>query len=91
MVLGSGPELPDENTGTMPAARNASMSATNSGSHDGGSMPQELLTTSGAFAESPPGARNHSKIAWKAEAVALSRLFQPFAAIQRAPGATPML
>jgi len=90
VVLGSGPELPEANTGTMPEARSACTSVTNSGSHEGGSMPQEAFTTSGALAGSPPGARNHWKMRWKAEAVALSPSVQPLAAIQRAPGATPM-
>src|SRR5207247_6482238 len=70
MVPGSGPLLPAANTGRIPAERNAWTSAWNSASHSVVSMPQELFTTCGAFAESPPGARNHSKIEWNADAVA---------------------
>src|SRR5438067_776517 len=65
--------------------------AWNSASHSVVSMPHELLTTCGAFAASPPGARNHSKIEWNADAVAFAASSQPLAAIHFALGATPML
>src|SRR5687768_13166118 len=71
IVSASGPLFPAANTGRMPAARNAWTSLTNSVSHSVVSIPHELLTMCGALAGSPPGARNHSKISWKAEAVAL--------------------
>src|SRR3990172_6559275 len=43
--------------------------------------PQELFTTSGALAGSPPGARNHWKISWKTDVKPKPRSFQALAAI----------
>jgi hypothetical protein len=50
----------------------------------------ELLTTSGALATLPPGARNHWKMLKKADELLLPSSLHAFAAIHFAPGATPI-
>src|SRR5687767_7993889 len=80
-----GPLLPAANDGKIPAARSARMSAVNSPMHPPRANPQELFTTSGAFAGLPPGARNHWKISWNADARPSPESSHAFAAIQRAP------
>src|SRR3990172_4955126 len=78
---GSGPSLPAANAGKIPAARKAWTSGRNSAMQPALEKPQELFTTSGALAGSPPGARNHWKISWKADVKPKPRLFQALAAI----------
>jgi hypothetical protein len=53
-----GPALPAANAGKISAARQASMSGTNSLWQPAAMKAQELFTTSGALFGSPPGARN---------------------------------
>ena len=85
-------KLPAANTGTIPAARRAWMSWANSRLQPPEANVHELLTTCGAsaVAGSPSGSSSH----WNARWVLLVRLWPASlkirAAIQRAPGATPI-
>src|SRR5947207_15793255 len=84
-VFGFGPLLPAAKAGKIPAARQAWTSGRNSVIHPKVVKAQELLTTSGALAALPPGARNHWKIWWKASVVLVPASFQALAAIHTAP------
>src|SRR3990172_5844994 len=65
---GKGPLLPAAKLGKMSAARKARTAARKSVRQPASANPHDMLTTSGAFAGSAPGAKNHWKISWKGEA-----------------------
>ena len=86
----AGPELPAANTGTMPAARKAAMSPSNSVmQRPGPPSSHEPLTT---FGESsvrglPSGSSTHSNARWTALVVLLPPSLKTRAAISRTSGA----
>jgi hypothetical protein len=87
-VPGPGPLLPFAKAGKMPAATQACTSARNSVLYVA-VEPQELLTTSGALAGSPPGASIHWKPSWMMLVLVEPESRKILTAIQSASGATP--
>jgi hypothetical protein len=85
-----GPSFPFAKAGKMPAATHARTSSRNSVLYVS-AEPQELFTTSGALAGSPPGASIHWNPSWMMLAVVEPLSRKIFAAIHSASGATPTI
>src|SRR3990172_10339851 len=82
------PELPAENTGKMPAARQADTLLKNQLSVCVSPL-QELLTICGRFAAIPPGAKIHCAQSRISTFVPLPLVSKALHAIHFAPGAIP--